>query len=85
MTAIAQQDQSQELAERGWRMETIASPDGTEVSVQVPLTDAEFLHPQEGYHLPNSTFHDNITGRKGYACASLRQRPGNSSLWRSDN
>jgi hypothetical protein len=28
----------------------------------VPLTEEEFLHPQEGYHLPNSTFHDDAAG-----------------------
>ncbi|MBV8882787.1 MAG: hypothetical protein JO235_02125 [Chroococcidiopsidaceae cyanobacterium CP_BM_RX_35] len=53
---------TQELAEWGWRREVIAQPDGTIVDIQVPLTSAEFLHPQEGFHLPNSTFHDHIAG-----------------------
>lgn len=51
-----------DLAECGWRYEAIAKPDGTTYNVQIPLTAAEFLHPQEGYQLPNSTFHDNIAG-----------------------
>ncbi|HAX84775.1 MAG TPA: hypothetical protein DCY91_00575 [Cyanobacteria bacterium UBA11370] len=58
MTATTQKDLSKNIAEWGWRMETITQPDGTITSIQVPLTSEEFLHPQEGYHLPNSTFHD---------------------------
>lgn len=54
--------QTSELAERGWRREIITNPDGTTDYIQVPLTSEEFLHPQEGYHLPNSTFHDNAAG-----------------------
>jgi Uma2 family endonuclease len=49
-----------ELAERGWRTETVIQPDGTTKTTQIPLTSAEFLHPEEGYHLPASTFHNNI-------------------------
>ena len=60
MTPIAKQYlYLEELAEQGWREETIIKPDGTTDVIQIPLTEAEFLHPQEGYHLPNSTFHDN--------------------------
>lgn len=61
MTQIAQQYVYllEELAEQGWREETIIKPDGTTDVIKVPLTEAEFLHPQEGYHWPNSTFHDN--------------------------
>jgi Uma2 family endonuclease len=51
-----------ELAECGWRWETFVDPDDNIFDQQVPLTAAEFLHPQEGYHLPNSTFHDNTAG-----------------------
>lgn len=53
---------SEELATRGWRMVTITNADGTIEQVQVPLTSEEFLHPAEGYHLPNSTFHDDAAG-----------------------
>jgi Uma2 family endonuclease len=51
-----------ELAECGWRLEVVTRPDGTTEYIKIPLTAAEFLHPQEGYRLPNSTFHDNIAG-----------------------
>ena len=51
-----------ELAECGWRNEVITQPDGTVTNTKVPLTDSEFLHPQEGYRLPNSTFHDTVAG-----------------------
>lgn len=54
-------DLKTELAECGWRIEVVTQPDGT-TAIQVPLTAAEFLHPQEGYRLPNSTFHDNVAG-----------------------
>lgn len=53
---------STELAESGWRIEVVAQPNGSTMHCQVPLTAAEFLHPQEGYHLPNSTFHDDTAG-----------------------
>jgi len=46
------------LAECGWRYEEITLPDGSTDWRMVPLTEQEFLHPQEGYRLPNSTFHD---------------------------
>ncbi|HBE18041.1 MAG TPA: hypothetical protein DEG17_06555 [Cyanobacteria bacterium UBA11149] len=52
----------EDLAECGWRTETIEQPNGTTSTVQIPLTPEEFLHPEEGYHLPNSTFHDNTAG-----------------------
>ncbi len=55
-------DLTTELAECGWRIEEVTQPDGTTASVKVPLTDSEFLHPQEGYRLPNSTFHDDVAG-----------------------
>ena len=51
-----------ELAELGWRTEVVRHPDGTTTTAYVPLTSAEFLHPEEGYHLPNSTFHDKVSG-----------------------
>jgi len=55
-------DRAVDLAETGWRMETFTQADGTAIEIMVPLTDAEFLHPQEGYHLPSNTFHDAIGG-----------------------
>ena len=55
-------ERATELAERGWRLATITEPDGATTQIQVPLTSAECLHPQEGYHLPNSTFHDDLAG-----------------------
>lgn len=47
-----------ELAECGWRTELLEQPDGTMIEVKIPLTEFEFLHPQEGYRLLNSTFHE---------------------------
>ena len=47
--------QAVDLAETGWRYAVEMQPDGTARKIQVPLTSMEFLHPQEGYHLPNST------------------------------
>lgn len=55
-------DLTTELAECGWRTEVITQPDGTITSTKVPLTANEFLHPREGYRLPNSTFHDTVAG-----------------------
>ena len=55
-------DRSADLAECGWRFETVVQADGSREQVQVPLTPEEFLHPQEDYYLPNSTFHDRISG-----------------------
>jgi len=54
-------DRSTELAERGWRIVTEIQADGRMDRIYVPLTSEEFLHPQEGFHLPNSTFHDDVT------------------------
>lgn len=51
-----------ELADCGWRTEVITQPNGTTRSIKVPLKANEFLHPREGYHLPNSTFHDTVAG-----------------------
>jgi Uma2 family endonuclease len=59
MTITPQKQQSEDFAERGWRMEMIPNPDGTTDFIYIPLTEEEFLHPKEGYRLPNSTFHDN--------------------------
>jgi Uma2 family endonuclease len=59
MTSALPQSSTPDLAECGWRIETVEQPDGTRKQVQIPLTELEFLHPQEGYYLPNSTFHDN--------------------------
>ncbi len=49
-----------DLAETGWHEELIEHPDGNHEIVRTPLTEAEFLHPREGDHLPNNTFHDRI-------------------------
>lgn len=62
MSTSTHRDLSTELAECGWRFEVVTQPDGTTADVQVPLTALEFLHPKEGYRLPNSTFHDNVAG-----------------------
>ncbi len=59
-TPIPRRFSSEDLAERGWRYELVTLADGTTDYEMVPLTDEEFLHPEEGYHLPNSTFHDRI-------------------------
>jgi Uma2 family endonuclease len=53
---------SDELAECGWRIEEISHPDGRTEFQYIPLTAAEFLHPKEGYRLPNTTFHETIAG-----------------------
>jgi Uma2 family endonuclease len=58
--AIPQRYPTSELAECGWRYETITLADGTTHDIQVPLTEAEYLHPQEGYYLPSSTFHGRV-------------------------
>jgi Uma2 family endonuclease len=55
-------DRATELAECGFRTITITNPDGTVSETVVPLSSEEFLHPEEGYHLPNSTFHDTVAG-----------------------
>lgn len=57
----APNDLTQELAERGWRIQEEVQPNGTIIYIKVPLTSEEFLHPQEGYHLPSNTFHNNIS------------------------
>jgi Uma2 family endonuclease len=62
MTVTASQDTSEEFAERGWRNEIVTQADGSETYVKIPLTSEEFLHPKEGYRLPNSTFHEDIAG-----------------------
>jgi Uma2 family endonuclease len=51
-----------ELADCGWRLEEVIQPDGSVEYAMIPLTDGEFLHPQEGYRLPNSTFHGTVAG-----------------------
>jgi Uma2 family endonuclease len=56
-------DRATELAECGWRTVISHQPDGTTTYDKVPLTPEEFLHPQEDYRLPNSTFHDDIAGQ----------------------
>jgi Uma2 family endonuclease len=55
-------DRLPDWAESGWKLEGIIRPDGSTETIKVPLTAADFLHPQEGYRLPNSTFHDQIAG-----------------------
>ncbi|MDY6936735.1 MAG: Uma2 family endonuclease [Cyanobacteriota bacterium] len=55
-------DRATELAERGWRTVIETHADGTTTFAKIPLTSEEFLHPEEGFHLPNSTFHDDVAG-----------------------
>lgn len=62
MTTTTSKDRYQELVEQGWRTEIVTAPDGSTTYVKIPLTSAGFLHPQEGYRLPNSTFHDDAAG-----------------------
>ena len=50
------------LEETGFRMELFTDEEGQENYRLIPLTEEEFLHPKEGYQLPNSTFHDNTGG-----------------------
>lgn len=59
-SSTSKSDRSTELAERGWRVVTEIQADGKMDTVYIPLTSEEFLHPQEGFHLPNSTFHDDV-------------------------
>lgn len=47
--------------EGGYRWRRIRHPDGSEVSIQVPLTAEDFLNPQEGDVLPQNTFHEIVT------------------------
>lgn len=62
-TDLAESDLAKpDLAECGWRITEVCQPDGTIAYVNIPLTESEFLHPQEGYYLPNSTFHDTVAG-----------------------
>ncbi|MCE7989623.1 MAG: Uma2 family endonuclease [Caldilinea sp. CFX5] len=68
MTTVAQHDLLERTAhqptepdwERGWRYETIQLVDGKEELVRIPLTDEEVLHPQEGYIMPERTYHETI-------------------------
>jgi Uma2 family endonuclease len=53
---------STELEACGWKLQEVIQPDGEVDFVMIPLTEEEFLHPQEGYRLPNSTFHGTIAG-----------------------
>jgi Uma2 family endonuclease len=50
------------ISETGWRLELVESPDGIDDYIEIPLTEEEFIHPEEGYHLPSNTFHDDIGG-----------------------
>lgn len=45
----------------GWRYETVRTPDGKQTQVRISLTPEEALHPQEGYVIPVSTFHETMT------------------------
>ncbi|NJM27252.1 MAG: Uma2 family endonuclease [Pseudanabaena sp. RU_4_16] len=58
-TAIAYDSLNSTLAETGWRLELVTDEQGGEKTLYFPLTEAEFLHPQEGCHLPSNTFHEN--------------------------
>lgn len=47
----------EELAERGYRYVERELEDGTTKYELIPLTEQEYLHPEEGYHMPTSVFH----------------------------
>ena len=57
--AIGYEFIAKDFAETGWRMELVTDEQGEEKILYFPLTEAEFLHPKEGYHLPSNTFHEN--------------------------
>jgi hypothetical protein len=46
----------------GCRLEEVPQPDGLVDYVMIPLAEAEFLHSQKGYRLPNSACHGTIAG-----------------------
>jgi Uma2 family endonuclease len=46
-----------DLYRYGWRYERRMGPDGTEESVEVPLTVEDLLHPKEGDCIPENTVH----------------------------
>jgi Uma2 family endonuclease len=48
------------LAETGWRMEWVKDEEGEEQLLYFPLTEDEFIHPEEDYHLPSNTFHGTL-------------------------
>ena len=56
-TAIAYESPNSILAKTGWRMEWVTDEAGEEKLLYFPLTEDEFLHPKEDYHLPSNTFH----------------------------
>ena len=58
-TAIAYESPNSLLAETGWRMEWVTDEEGEEKLLYFPLTEDEFIHPKEDYHLPSNTFHEN--------------------------
>jgi Uma2 family endonuclease len=57
-TVTADESLNSSLAETGWRMEWVTDEQGEEKLLYFPLTEDEFLHPKEGYHLPSNTFHE---------------------------
>lgn len=61
-TPLSPATDTDDIAERGFRIVEAIAADGTIAQTWVPLTSEEFLHPKQGYHLPNSTFHDDIAG-----------------------
>ena len=60
-TAPPVEEPTFEQVRRGYRWRSVLLPDGREVSVQVPLTPEDFLNPQEGDLVPESTFHATAT------------------------
>ena len=54
------QSSTPSFAKTGWHEELVTQPDGTIAIVWTPLTEADFLHPREGDHLPTNTFHDRM-------------------------
>ena len=55
----------------GWRYVWQIRPDGSKVSVQVPLTLDDVLHPQEGDHIPENTQQERD---RTYVASVLRYR-----------
>jgi Uma2 family endonuclease len=58
-TTITYDSLNSTLAETGWRMEWVTDEEGEEQLIYFPLTEDDFLHPQEDDHLPSNTFHEN--------------------------
>ena len=71
-----------ELTERGWKLVSQTLADGSVKDVPVPLTEFEFLHPEEGFHMPNSTFHDDISSNARDVLIRRYMRDANTAVFR---